>query len=159
MATHPSILAWEIPWTEERGRLQSMELERAGHDWATEHTWTHSSLKVKTSWYQFKSPRMLSWLSHVRLSATLWTTAQQAPLSMGFSRQEYQSGLLLPPPGGSSRPRDQTYVSYDCCIGGRFFTTRATWKVLRLSLFHKKYSRLKVGLRKYNEIWNLLAMF
>ena len=31
MATHPSILAWEIPWTEEPGRLQSMGLERVGH--------------------------------------------------------------------------------------------------------------------------------
>ena len=35
MATHSSILAWEIPWTEEPGRLQSMELQRVGHDWAT----------------------------------------------------------------------------------------------------------------------------
>ena len=32
MATHCSILAWEIPWTEEPGRLQSMELQRVGHD-------------------------------------------------------------------------------------------------------------------------------
>ena len=31
MATHSSILAWEIPWTEELGRLQSMGLQRAGH--------------------------------------------------------------------------------------------------------------------------------
>ena len=32
MATHSSILAWEIPWTEEPGGLQSMELQRVGHD-------------------------------------------------------------------------------------------------------------------------------
>ena len=32
MATHSSILAWRIPWTEEPGRLQSMGLQRAGHD-------------------------------------------------------------------------------------------------------------------------------
>ena len=32
MATHSSILAWEIPWMEEPGRLQSMELHRVGHD-------------------------------------------------------------------------------------------------------------------------------
>ena len=31
--------------------------------------------------------------------ATLWTVARQAPLSMGFSRQEYWSGLPCPPPG------------------------------------------------------------
>ena len=32
MATHSSILAWEIPWTEEPGRLQSVESQRVGHD-------------------------------------------------------------------------------------------------------------------------------
>ena len=32
MATHSSILAWKIPWTEEHGGLQSMGLERVGHD-------------------------------------------------------------------------------------------------------------------------------
>ena len=35
MATHGSILAWRIPWTEEPGGLQSMGLKRVGHDWAT----------------------------------------------------------------------------------------------------------------------------
>ena len=38
-------------------------------------------------------------LSRVRLFATLWTVAHQAPLSMGFSRQEYWSGLPFPSPG------------------------------------------------------------
>ena len=38
-------------------------------------------------------------LSHVRLFATPWTVAHQAPLSMGFSRQEYWNGLLFPSPG------------------------------------------------------------
>ena len=37
-------------------------------------------------------------LSRVRLFATPWTVAYQAPLSMGFSRQEYWSGLPLPSP-------------------------------------------------------------
>ena len=35
MATHSSTLAWEIPWTEEPGRLQSMGLWRVGHNWVT----------------------------------------------------------------------------------------------------------------------------
>ena len=35
MATHSSILAWEIPWTEEPGRLQSVWLQRVGHDSVT----------------------------------------------------------------------------------------------------------------------------
>ena len=37
-------------------------------------------------------------------SVTLWTVAHQAPLSMGFSRQEYCSGLLCPPPGDLPDP-------------------------------------------------------
>ena len=41
---------------------------------------------------------VLSHFSHVRLSATPWTMARQAPLSMGFSRQEYWSGLPFPSP-------------------------------------------------------------
>ena len=36
-ATHSSILAWKIPWTEESGRLQSIRLQRAGHSWAHMH--------------------------------------------------------------------------------------------------------------------------
>ena len=42
MATHSSILAWEIPWTEEPGGLQSMVSQRVGQDWATEHSLTHT---------------------------------------------------------------------------------------------------------------------
>ena len=47
---------------------------------------------------------LLSHFSHVRLCATLWTRAHQALLSMGFSRQEYWSGLPCPPPKGLSKP-------------------------------------------------------
>ena len=41
---------------------------------------------------------MLSHFSHARLFAAPWTVAHQAPLSMGFSRQDYWSGLPCPPP-------------------------------------------------------------
>ena len=41
----------------------------------------------------------VKWLSHVRLFVTPWTVAHQAPPSMGFSRQEYGSGLPFPSPG------------------------------------------------------------
>ena len=43
-------------------------------------------------------------LSCVRLSVTLWTVACQAPLSVGFSRQEYWSGSPCPPPGDLPHP-------------------------------------------------------
>ena len=38
MTTHSRILAWRIPWTEEPGGLQSMGLQRVGHDRATKHS-------------------------------------------------------------------------------------------------------------------------
>ena len=47
---------------------------------------------------------VLSFFSHVRLFATPWTVAHQAPLSLGFSRQEYWSALLCPPPGNLPVP-------------------------------------------------------
>ena len=43
-------------------------------------------------------------LSRVRLFANLWTVAHQAPLSLGFSRQEYWSGLPFPSPGDLPNP-------------------------------------------------------
>ena len=39
MATHSNILAWEIPWTEEPGRLQTVGSQRIRHNWAAEHTY------------------------------------------------------------------------------------------------------------------------
>ena len=48
---------------------------------------------------------MLSLFSHVWLLATGWTVARQAPLSIGFSRQEYWNGLPFPFPGDLSDPR------------------------------------------------------
>ena len=42
MAIHSSTIAWRIPWTEERGRLQSMGLQRVGHDWATSLSFTYT---------------------------------------------------------------------------------------------------------------------
>ena len=47
---------------------------------------------------------MLSHYSHVRLFATQWTIALQAPLSMGFSRQKYWSGMPCPPQGDLPHP-------------------------------------------------------
>ena len=47
---------------------------------------------------------MLSHFSHVLLFVTLWTVVGQVPLSVGFSRQEYWSGLPCPPPGDLPNP-------------------------------------------------------
>ena len=59
---------------------------------------------------------MLSSFSHVRLFVTLWTVACQAPLSIGFSRQEHWSGLPCPPPGDLPEPgiKPKSHVSCTC---------------------------------------------
>ena len=50
MATHSSILAWKIPWTEELGRLQSLGSHRVGHDWTCMHG-THMKYDTYTYIY------------------------------------------------------------------------------------------------------------
>ena len=60
---------------------------------------------------------VLSHFSHVQLCVTLWTVAHQAALSMGFSRQEYWSGLTHPPPGNLPDPEKQLAFFYVSCIG------------------------------------------
>ena len=63
-----------------------------------QRAWLFSSLPGGTIIY-YLCARMLSRFSHAWLFATPWTVACQLPLSMGFSRQEYWSGLPCPPPG------------------------------------------------------------
>ena len=46
MATHSSILAWRIPWTEESSGLQLMGSQRVGHDWTTKHSTAHRNLNI-----------------------------------------------------------------------------------------------------------------
>ena len=53
----------------------------------------------------------------------LWTVALQAPLSMGFSRQEYWSGLPCSPPGDLPDPRMESVFLISPALAGRFFTT------------------------------------
>ena len=105
LAIHSGILAWEIPWTEEPGRPQ---LQRVGHNLPTKQQqqicWM-MKVKVKS-------------LSRVQLFATPWTVAYQAPLSMGFFRQEYWSGLPFPSPGDLPSPGIEPRFP---CIGGRRF--------------------------------------
>ena len=61
--------------------------------------------------------------SAVSDSATPWTIAHQAPLSMAFSRQEYWSGLPFPTPWDLSNPRIEPMFPASLALAGRFFTT------------------------------------
>ena len=66
-------------------------------------------------------------LSHVQLFATLWAVAHQASLSMGFSRQEYWSGLPYSPPGDLPDPGIDSASLKSPALAVRFFTSNDTW--------------------------------
>ena len=51
MTTHPSILAWRTPWTDEPGGLQSMGSQRVRHNWVTEHEHKINVTMVNTIWF------------------------------------------------------------------------------------------------------------
>ena len=60
--------------------------------------------------------------------ATPWTVAHQTPLSMGFSRQEYSSGLLFPSPGDPPDSGIKSVVLMSPALAGGFFTTEPPGK-------------------------------
>ena len=66
--------------------------------------------------------------SCVRLVATSWTVACQAPLSMEFSRQGYWSGLPGPPPGDLPDPGTKPESLMSSVLAGGFFTTSTIWE-------------------------------
>ena len=68
---------------------------------------------------------MLSHFSHFRLFVTPWSVARQASLSMGFSRQEYWSGLPFPLLGDLPNPGIGLASLMPPALVGRFFTTVA----------------------------------
>ena len=76
---------------------------------------------------------MLSRFGPVQLFSTLWTVqlfvTHQALLSMGFSRQEYWSGLPFPSPGDLPDPGIEPTSFTSPALAGWFFTTSAIWEV------------------------------
>ena len=101
MATHSSILAWRISGTEEPGGLPSMGLHRVGNDWSDLAAYKYIyvcimcvCVCVYTYIYTFHATICVPAPSCL----TPWTVAHQVPLSTGFSRQEFWSGLPFPSP-------------------------------------------------------------
>ena len=79
--------------------------------------------ELSSTYFLLPSPKkanacMLSRFSFIGLFATPWTVARQAPLSMGFSQQEYWRGLPRPLPGDLPHP-GMEYESLVSCIGRR----------------------------------------
>ena len=71
---------------------------------------------------------VLSHFSSVQPFVTSWTVVLQAPLSMGFPRQEYWSGLPCPPPGDLPDSEIAPMSLKSSALAGGFFTTSATWE-------------------------------
>ena len=75
-----------------------------------------------------------SCFSHVQLFLTVRIIAHQAPLSMRFSRQEYCSGFLCPPPGHLPDPGIEPMSLMSPELAGVFFTVRATYEAPRITI-------------------------
>ena len=73
-------------------------------------------------------------------SATVWTVACQAPLSMEFSRQEYWSGLPCPSPRDLPGPGTEPISPTSPALAGGFFTTSATWEAHIIKYTYLKYT-------------------
>ena len=78
--------------------------------------------KIQSEFCTLHTCECVQSLSYIRLFATPWTVALQAPLSVGFSRQEYWSGLPCPPPGDLPAPGIK-HMSHVSCTAGGFFIT------------------------------------
>ena len=70
LATHSSILAWRITWTEEPGGLQSMGLQRVGHDWAT-NTFTNTPA-LQADFLPFELPGKSNSPEVKKMQTLLW---------------------------------------------------------------------------------------
>ena len=78
-------------------------------------------------------------VSCVRLFTGPWTVPYPAPLSTGFSRQEYWSGLPFPPPEDLPNPGSGPTSLPSPALAGGFFTTSTTWEALPAVYFSVKY--------------------
>ena len=78
---------------------------------------------------------VLSHFSHVSLYATLWTIASLVLQSMGFSRQEYWSGLLCPTSGDLLSPGIKPGSLTSPTLSGGFFTTSTSWETPRFHIY------------------------
>ena len=78
-------------------------------------------------------------LQCVQLFATPWIVAHQAPLPMGFSRQEYLSGFPFPPPGDLPDPEIKPWSLLSPLLAGGFFTTSTNSVVGKKKNFYLRY--------------------
>ena len=86
--------------------------------------------KLKEIYHNYWVLYMQSRFNCVQFFATPWTVACWAPLSLGFSRQRYWSGLPFPHPGDLPDPGIEPVSLMSPVLSGGFFTTSTIWKAL-----------------------------
>ena len=99
---------------------------------------------------------MLSHLSRVQLFATLWTVALQAPLSIGFSKQEYYSGFPFPPPEDLPDPGIKPASPASPALQADSLLPSPPRK-LQYKLY--KFSKNRTGLESYSNFFALVLRF
>ena len=105
----------------------SLAAPRSWPQWITCTSSHHLSVKWTLPVFLLRAC-VLSRFSRVQLFETPWTVTHQVPLSMGFSRQEYWSGLPCPPPGDLPDPGIEPVSLTSSAVASGFFTTNTTWK-------------------------------
>ena len=90
MATHASILAWKIPWTEEPGRLQSMGSQRVRHDWTTSLSFFLSCIGEGNG-----NPFQCSCLENTRNGGAWWATIYRVAQSRTWLKRLSSSRLVI----------------------------------------------------------------
>ena len=102
-----------------------------------------------------ESEMLLCMLNRFRSSwlfATLWIVARQASASMGFSRQEYWSGLPCTPPGDLRDPGIELASLMCFALAGGFFTTSTTWETQKCSQQTLSYLIFSTVMNKWSTI-------
>ena len=87
-------------------------------------------------------------------SVTLWSAVHQAPLSMGFSRQEYWSGQTFPSLGNLSDPGIEPVSLMSPALAGGFFTISATWEASVSQRESRSVVSNSLWLRRLYSPWN-----
>ena len=124
MAPHSSTLAWQIPWTEEPGGLQSMGSLGVGHDWVS-NTLRQTQLYLLSQCFSKVSELQVL---VTQLCLTVCDPMDYSPPGFsvhGILQARILEWVAIPFSRGSSLCRDQTQVS---CIAGRCFTVWAPGK-------------------------------
>ena len=83
-----------------------------------------------------------------QICPTLWTEVCHTPLSKGFSKQEYWSGLPCPPPGNLPDPGIKPVSLMSPALAGEFFTTRTAW-LLQYKIPHVPPNNLRFTTHRY----------